>query len=202
MKTLLLLIITLSICLFEVPDLHGQEKGFEVPSRYVKVLLVSDPKSPLKLSGPSRVIGYSNGGFYFGYTETNVSNENIDEYVVEQLSWFGHRGYNVPVIVNKNDRFFSGRSVFTSTDLQTGNLVPFDEGVAREAGITLYSNRIWIIFVTKVKLSDGSTYDATSKFNLLEKFCQELGLDSKMSEADLKVKEQRLNKFIADLLSN
>lgn len=201
LTTFFLIILFNGVAVFNI---QGQEKiqGFEVPTKYVSLLLVPDPKCPLQMSGPTKVLGYTNSGFSFGYNLQNKSNANIESFLVEELSWFGGQGYSHPSEVNKNKIFAPLMTNWTLTDEDTAELIPFDEKKAAQSGIFYTSNKIWIVMVVKVKLSDGTTYDVSQKFELLNKFIDTLNLNSTMSAKELGIKEQQLRDFISKLMTS
>ena len=196
-------LITIS-CLVLVVNVQAQDnnKGFKVPSEYVSMLFASDSHCPLQISEISEVIGYSNGGFYFGYKLQNVSNTNVESYLIEELNWFGNRGYSHPAQVNKNMVFAPLTTYDTLSGKNIGDLISFDKNYAEQSGISSKSNKIWIAMVVKVTLSNGTVYDVSEKFALLNRFIDELELNSSMSNEELNNKEKQLREFISQLKSS
>jgi hypothetical protein len=173
--------------------------AFEVPFEQVSLLFVSDPTCPLQLSGPTRIIGYSHGGLSFGYSLTNKSNANIESFLVEEVNWFGSKGYSHPSAVNKGQIFGPGMTDHTLPFEEKIKILPFDDSLAKKSGITNITNKIWIVMIVKVKLSDGSNYDASQKFSLLSDFVEKPYSKVGMSPADLRTREQQLREFVSKL---
>lgn len=194
-------ILFFSMCVFAV---SGQEVGkeFEVPAKHVSVLLVPDPKCPVQMFGPIKVIGNTYGGFEFEYSYQNLSNANIESVLTEDLSWFNGKGYSHPAEFNKNVVFSPFMILPTISGADTKNLTPFNEKEATKLGITDLSNKIWVIMIVKVKMSNGVIYDATDKYKKLEKFLDDLNLSNTMSIKESKLKEQKLRHFVSNLMTS
>ena len=181
---------------------RNDDRGFEVPAGQISVLLVNDPKSPVQLSGPTKVIGWSSGGLLLGFNIQNVSDSNVDSFVVEETDWVGGRGYNCPFKMKKNI-FFVPLMTFSSLyqDEDAEDLVAFEE---QKAGKTIlhWSNKIWLAMVVKAKLSDGTTYDASKKYNALKKFIDDQDENPSSSLAVLAAREQKLRQFVSNLIEH
>lgn len=184
-------------------DLFAQENdvvAIEVPLEKVSLLFVNDPSCPLQISGPARVVGYSNGGLSFGYSQTNKSNANIESFLVEEVNWFGNRGYSSPSTVNESQLFAPGMTDYTIPDEERARIRPFNESLAQKSGILNIPNKIWIVMIVKVKLSDGSTYDVSQKFKSLSDFVEKPYSKVGMTEWELITREQQLREFVSKLM--
>lgn len=205
MKFVCNLLIVLLIQSIGALNLFSQDNdvvAFEVPLEQVSMLFVNDPTCPLQLSGPARIIGYSNGGLSFGYSLTNKSNANIESFLVEEVNWFGSKGYSHPSTVNEGQIFVPGMIDHTIPFEGKIKILPFDDSLAKKSGITNITNKIWIVMIVKVKLSDGSTYDTSQKFNLLSDFVEKPYSKVGMSPGDLSTREQQLREFVSKLTAS
>ncbi|QQS32980.1 MAG: hypothetical protein IPM50_15260 [Acidobacteriota bacterium] len=184
-------------------DLFGQDKdvvSFEIPPEKLSLLFVNDPSCPLQISGPAKIIGYSNGGLSFGYSLANKSNANIESFLVEATDWFGFKGYSSPAIVNQGFVFAPGGTYDALSSEKVFDVRPFDDSIARKSGIMNVHNKIWIVMIVKVKLSDGSTYDVSQKFKSLSNFVEKPYSKVGMSEDELITREQQLREFVSKLM--
>ncbi len=184
-------------------NLFSQDNGvaaFEVPPEKISLLFVNDPTCPLQISGPVRIIGYSNGGLSFGYSQTNKSNANIESFLVEATDWFGFKGYGSPSTVSGGQVFAPGMTDYTIPDEEIAKIRPFNESLAQKSGILNAPNRIWIVMIVKVKLSDGSTYDASQKLKSLSDFLEKPYSKVGMSEGQLNTREQQLRGLFRNLM--
>jgi hypothetical protein len=165
------------ICLhFACLPAISQDKAFvkfEVPSDKICLILFHDPDSPLKLYGPVKVIGYSYGGLSFGYTIANRSNANIASFEIQQIDWFHEMGYSSGSPIRPRITFYPGLEHFMLDSEDTEDLSPFDASNESDKKVLTLSSRYWVAMVTKVKLSDGTTYDASKKFAILEQYTRD-----------------------------
>ena len=191
------------VCVADVALVCGQEKtGFEVPSEVVTILTVPDSECPLRLTGPFSVIGYPSGGLLLGYTIQNRSKANIESFTTEHLSWFGNRGYTSPAEVREDWLFAPSLQYSTLVNIDKKRLVAYEPKVARDSGIANPSNKIWLVMVVKVKLSDGTIYDTSKDFERLTKFIDELDLNATMSLEELNNAECKLRQFVSILIAS
>jgi len=145
---------------------------FEVPPSYVSLILFDDPECPLKLSGPEKVIGYSYGALALGYTIANRSNANIKSFDVQQINWFGNIGYSIPADLKPGFAFYPGLDHYMLEGEDVEDLAAFDGSSESTREVLKTSNRYWVAMVVKVRLSDGTVYDASKKFAALEDYVQ------------------------------
>lgn len=184
-------------------------QGFLVPPELVSVILVDDPAYPIRLSGPTKVIGYENGGLSFGYTVTSRSNANIKSVGIEATNWFGNHGYGGESDIKPEFVFAPGVSEYSISEEELAqNSFPFDE--ARAKKIFKNPNRLWIVMVVKAKLSDGTEYNASEVFARMNKFLQDNWDDfsettethgTAPSEEYVQRKEREVREFISKLFA-
>ncbi|QQS32974.1 MAG: hypothetical protein IPM50_15230 [Acidobacteriota bacterium] len=174
--------------------------SFEIPPEKLSLLFVNDPTCPIQISGPAKIIGYSNGGLSFGYSLTNKSNANIESFLVEATDWFGFKGYSSPSTVNQGFVFAPGGTYDALSSEKVIDVLPFDDSIARESGIMNVHNKIWIVMIVKVNLSDGSTYDASQKFRSLSDFVEKPYSKVGLTEGELITREQQLREFVSKLM--
>jgi hypothetical protein len=191
------------LCLLSNAFLFAQDDkpGSEVPPGLMSMLIVSDPKSPINITGPFRVLGYSYGGLELGYTLQNSSNADIESCDIEESDWFGANGYEKSFDVKKDQRFSPGMARYSFPDDALDGLIPFDHNKGLQSHVTSPRNKIWIVMVVKVKLTDGTVYDATKKFEQLEKFLSEMDRTSMISAPRLKERETELREYISKLMT-
>jgi len=201
MKTYVLfpLVLLLSIVTFG-QDSVADKLPFEVPSKHISVLLVPDPNCPIKLSGPISVIGWSNGALSLDYELQNISDRNVESFSIQETDWNGSSGYGGSAEIKENFFFVPLMTMLRQEGREKETLATFDEKGAGKS--FLYpKNKIWIGMVTKVKLSDGTTYDASKKFQELESFLDnqwELFAESKI---DLDQRERNVREYVEKLMS-
>jgi hypothetical protein len=192
------------IHLFLTSCVIAQSKSlhFEVPPKYASLLFVDDPACPLKLSGPPKVISNPNGAFSFGYALTNTSDANVESFLVKEIDWYGISIYEHPSTVTVGRTFSPGVTDYTLPEQEMANLAKFDKVAASKNGIISRPNRFWVVMVTNVRLSDGTVYDASRKYELLNDFINQPFSKSGMSLAELTEREKQLRAFVANLLTS
>jgi hypothetical protein len=192
-------VVLLSLCL--AANLYGQTEveAFDVPASTISVVVVNDPKSPLSFFGPVQTIGYPNGGLEFRYALKNDSDARIESYEIEQLNWFGSRGYAQSGEVNRVFPF-EPRTIYSLLG-EPKATSPFDLAMANKAGFTHASNRLWILMVVKVTLSDGSVYDVSHRYKKLSDHIMKLGPDDEIDGAALNNREAQIRGQISSLMS-
>ena len=123
--------------------------------------------------------------------------------MVEETDWVGRQGYDIPFKMKKNI-FFVPLMTFSSLyqDEDAENLVAFDEQKAGKSILQNWSSKIWLAMVVKVKLSDGTTYDASKKYNELKKFLDDQDENPSSSSAVLDPREQKLRQFASKLFTS
>jgi hypothetical protein len=201
--TTFVLILIFAITVFGQVEEKNKDRAFEVPAKYLSVLLVKDPKCPIELTEPTKVIGWSNAGLSLGFNLQNVSKANVVSFDIEETDWFGSHGYNIPATVNEN-MFFLPLMTISADDWlgeRTEDLVTFDEKtIGKEY---LYpASKIWIAMVVKVKLSDGAVYDASKKYDELTKFLYHQFEEYRSGTIDLDQREQKLRTFVDNLMKS
>lgn len=194
--TTTLLFIGFQGCLILYVAAQSKDFRVEVPSAYTSLIFLDDPGCPLKLGGTPRVIAYPNGAFSFGYAVTNVSNANVESFLVKEIDWFGNRSYDHPSIVTPGRTFSPGVVDYTLSDEEMANLDSFNLSLASKIGIISRPTRFWVVMVVNVRLSDGTTYDASHKFNQLSDFLNMPFSKVNMSATDLDQRESDLRSFL------
>ena len=195
-----ILVLLIVLLYFTTPG-SGQiaDGPFEVPSKYISVILVPDPNCPLQLQEPTRVLAWSYGGIRVGYTLQNVSTADIASIYFEETNWFGSSGYSGGGPIREGMRFSPLMTYSTFND----SYVPaplLDDVSAKRVRFTNLSNKFWVAMIVKVKLSDGRTYDVTKNFKELEAFLRTQEIDIATPEVELKAAERRLRDYVATLM--
>lgn len=194
-SVLILVLVLSAIC--NAQDVDGP---FEVPSKYVSVILVSDPTCPLKLSEPTRVLGWPNGAIRIGFTIQNISTADVKSYDFEDVNWFGNSGHGSDSSVREDMRFPQWMTYSTFNDPYVRAL-PLDDQLAKKLRFTNVSKRFWIAMIVKVKLSDGRSYDATDKFKRLETFLNQLEFENyDLTDTEISETEKKVRDFVSTLM--
>jgi len=206
MRGLIILIATISLLVGLTSNGVAQKKptGFLVPDKYITVLLVPDPQSPLQISGPIKVIR-TDKGLLLCYTIQNVSNTNIKNFVIKETNWFGSEGDTVPFDKNHNQPFVPWGSESRLPPEEDIDDAPLELLKAQQWGIAPTRNRVFIAMVVKVKFSDGTTYDVSKKYGELRKFLDGLelvGLSTNDENGEQVAKEEKLRSFVSDLMTS
>lgn len=178
---------------------QGQDdvKGFEVPDKYAKVLLVNDPNCPIQLIGPAKIIGYDNGSLLRGYRMQNISGSVVKAFKVRDFNWLPKTSYSG---FWDNENFLPFLTYSTLTEDQEFNLKPFKKESLVKLEITDKICDIWVVMITFATLTDGTEYNAVSKYKQIQNFIDELDFNKKMSAGEVKSQEEKLNSFIADTM--
>jgi hypothetical protein len=175
---------------------------FELGPDQSSVLLVRDPACPLQLREPANVYGYATGAVTAEYTVQNASSSNVESFTVEQINWWGNTIHTESPTVNKGLWTF-GPGLTLSSLAEEGPFqrVQLDPASARK--LRLLQNRVLIMMVTKVKLSDGTSYDASAEFrklgNCLDEFFYEYA--DELTPAVLNKWEVRTLEYVASMFS-
>lgn len=203
MRNAVTLVLTLILSTVAFGQTVGKDddKGFEVPSKHISVLLITDEMCPIQLSGPSKVIGWSNGAVSLGFNLQNVSKENIESFEIQETNWFGSTGYTIPATMNENF-FFVPLATMSADDWlgdRNDSLLAFDE---KKVGKTVLhpANKIWIAMIVKAKLSDGTVYDASKKYDELTAFLNKQFDEYDSGQITMDEREQKLRDFINKLM--
>jgi hypothetical protein len=194
--------LTLYLFLFFIGEIQGQEKlkGFEIPSAYIKILLVVDPTCPIQLQGPTKVIGYDNGDVLLGYKMQNVSNTEVEKFSIMTFSWFGNSIYRVNF---DRKEFFLPQLTYSSLNPdEEYNLSDFNKGKLKNFKFIEKIQDVRIVMITKVTLANGKIYDATSKYKEIEKFVDELDIGFEMNRDEIKMQENKLIFYIENLMNH
>ena len=166
--------IVLVLCLLVKANLLAQvdKPGSEIPAGLMSLLVVPDPKCPIQITGPFRVIGWSYGGFEFGYTLENHSNAGVESVYFQEWDWLSAHGYEGTFEFKNTSDFQPGMSHYSFSGESEEDLIPYDQNKGLQSQVSHTSNKLWIVMVVRVKLSDGTVYDATKKYEQLEKFLE------------------------------
>jgi len=192
------------ICLFLESSLLAQndksDSGSEVPKGSISVLVVPDPNCPIQITGPFRIFAYPNGGFYFGYTLQNSSKADVESFIIQEWDWFGGNGYDVSHDIRDGEHLESGISHYSLPDEVMNDVIPFDKNERVQSVVSRQRNKIWVVMVEKVKLADVTVYDATKKYQQLEKFFSDMDRSSVAQPDKLKQWEHDLRQFVTNLM--
>lgn len=193
LMSLLLLVTTLNA--------FGQEKkeAYEIPAKYVTLLLVDDPNSPMKLETPL-VLKYRDGDLENAYTIRNGSEKAVKSMIIKRLDWFLTEEATKAIDSGIGYSFAPLESFSTLGDEPNIKLINFEEKDAERFGLNETPGKVYIAMVTRVLYTDGTTYDARDKFMELEKFIRELGINSKLTPEEIKSKKEKLTDFTRNFM--
>jgi hypothetical protein len=176
------------------------EWAIELPPSYTELVLIKDPKCPIQLSPPIRIIGWDSGGLSLDFQIQNVSKANVVSYEIQEWNWYGSSGYEATIELPENI-FFVPLMTISSKDTELlDGLAAFDLKKV-EKQIPPKLNRVWVAIVTKVKLSDGTTYDASKKYSRLLSFLDEMYEQERANGYDEDQRRNKLLSFTASLFS-
>jgi len=174
--------------------------AYKIPETHAKILLVNDDKCPIQLVGPTRLVGFEGGGWSLGYGLKNVSDDNIDGFVIEESNWLGGTGYRSRNTVNRGMQFVPDLLHYTGFEdsgffVQTPN-----EKQLNELVLTGARNRIWIAMVVTVKSSKGRVFDASESFERLSRYLWKIEISATPSQDEIREEEEKLKTFIVKVL--
>jgi hypothetical protein len=168
----------------------------QLPVDFASVVLISDPNSPIQLSGPTRIVGWSYGAVALSYQLQNVSKANVTSLRVEEIHWANRVGYGkswdmpenifwVPLmqISSEDSEYFEGLSTFDP------------KAPARR----MPPKGAWLAMVVKAELSNGAKYDASQKFKELQEFIDKMTYDDDFDAGDRAEQMQRVIDFASAL---
>ena len=181
----------------------AQEGRYEIGADMITVLLVRDPSCPLQFREPSKVSGYDNGAVVAEYVVQNVSDWNVESFVIQQTNWLGNEGRTHQADVQP-ERWMFGPAVTFSTleDSEPFSLLPLGKETADKLGFTWLKNRILILMVTKVKLANGKTYDVSSKYADFEKRLLAREFDRDTPKQQLEIEMQRTREDVGSMFAS
>lgn len=206
MKSISLLFLLLMTQLFITSQTKAQEKErvFEVPLKYVSFLLLNDSKSPIQLSNP-RVLSDADGDLDWFYTISNNSDKSVKSFKIYGFDAFVNPSYEAAPEGTANDEFsFLPYVSFSTLDENKFEISELTDKLATKFKLSENRKRIWIVVVTQVELFDGTTYEATSKYNAIKKFIDQIEIEDYMAEDNgtprlsAEEKETRLQTFISE----
>lgn len=178
-----------------------EDAGFLIPEKYISVLIVPDRDCPVQILRLASIRGFRNGAIQFGYTLRNTSNANVESFEIGQLNWMNTQGLHVKFGVGQGELFSPLMTYSTLTGFDESILPTVDEKSAKQFGINGPQNRVWIIMVTRAKLSDGTSYDASKQFRAVEEFLSSLVEPTTgMTEQESSAREEKVRAFVLDLL--
>lgn len=183
-------------------QIYSQERTrvYEVPTKYVSLMLINDQKCPLQLDNP-RFVNYEKGDFQKVYTILNRTNKSVKTFQIKELTWFGNQEYTKNVKAEDDFSLLPHESFSTLNNENELKFIDFDEGLVTKLRLSDHPKNIWIILVTKAELSDGTIYDITSKYETIEKYVQNLKVSPKMSLFEIGIKERELGDYISKTLN-
>lgn len=187
------------LCLILMSDLLAQDnmQASEVPTNLMSVLVVPDAKCPLQATSP-KALGFSNGSFEFGYTLENKSKSSVEFISIQGWNWLGSSGFETVIDLYGKKPFRGGTSRSPIWLENSLGLVPFDQNKALQTIVSQTKNKLWIVMIVKVKLSDGTVYDASEKYEQLNNYIKSR---SKAKKDDLHQWENDLRQFISKLMT-
>lgn len=192
--------VVLILCFISISSLLAQNKrqAYEVPSNLISVMMVPDSKCPVKATGPYKVFAYSNDEFEFGYSLINKSNVNVETISIQGWNWMGSNGFETSIEATVRQPFLGGTSRYSIWPENSMNLLPFHQNKDLQAQVSLTKNKLWIMMIIRVKLSDGTVYDVGSKYEQLDKF---IASGSKVKPEDLQKWETDLREYVSKLMT-
>jgi hypothetical protein len=183
---------------------QGREKLYELKSDLTRVLLVHDPKCPLQLIEPSPVFGYENGAVVAEYTVQNISESNVISWEQHQINWLNNEERTERPEVLQDQWVFEPLTTYSSfVTSESFDRIEPDKKTAEKLGFSNWRNRILILMVVKVKLADGTTYDASKQLEELTTFLSKFldKFDDEITKEEMESQQQRVRDFVATLFS-
>jgi hypothetical protein len=183
---------------------QGREKLYELKSDLTSVLLVHDPKCPLQLIEPAPVFGYENGAVVAEYTVQNISQTNVISWEQHQINWLNNERRTERLEVLQDRWVFEPLTTYSSfVTSESFDRIESDKKTAEKLGFSNWRNRILILMVVKVKLADGTTYDASKQLKELTTFlCKFLDkFDDEITKEEMESQQQRVRDFVTTLFS-
>jgi len=184
---------------------QAREKLYELRSDLTSVLLVHDPKCPLQLIEPSPVFGYENGAVVAEYTVQNISQTNVISWEQRQINWLNNEERTERPEVLQDRWVFEPLTTYSSfVTSESFDRIEPDKKTAEKLGFSNWRNRILILMVVKVKLADGTTYDASKQLKELTTFLSKFldKFEDEIAKEEIESQQQRVRDFVATLFSN
>lgn len=172
--------------------------GYKIPESHARILLVNDDKSPIQFVGPTRLVGFEGGGFSLGYGLKNVSDVNIDEFLIEESNWLGVNGYQNRNAVSRGVQFVPEMLYYTKFEDSGFAVQTPDKKQLKELVLTGARNRLWIAMVVTVKSSKGKIFDASASFERLSRYLAKIEISTTPSGDEIREQEEKLKTFIVE----
>ena len=185
---------------------HAQEKStvYELKDKQGSVRLLNDPKSPIRLEGPKRMLRWKNGAVDLDYKIVNISKGNILKFEIRETNWFGNmEKVSEPTLTKGtfSPTIFIPGFIYDKNEVET---IPLDLSRAEQLGLSKPADSVWMVTVPKVKFTDGRIFDSTSKYDRLKKFLEDLDneawdLEESGKKVDRVQYESKIRAFISKL---
>lgn len=195
--------ITLLISVFCTNSVCGQDKlrAYEIPTKYVSLMLVFDANCPIKLEDP-KVIKYEKGGIEKNYTIRNTSDKSIVSFQIKKISWIFNEESVDNISAKNGTSLLPYQSLSTLTSKGEIEILEYDDSLPSKLGFEDSARIIWIAMVTEVKLADGTIYNSKEKYETVKKFVESLGINGGMTNLIINSKELELQNFITKTIAN
>ena len=185
---------------------HAQEKStvYELKDKQGSVWLLNDPKSPIRLEGPKRMLRWENGAVDLDYKIVNISKGNILKFEILETNWFASMTKTSEPTFTKgafSPTIFIPGFIYDKNEVET---IPVDLSRAEQLGLSKPADSVWMVTVPKVKFTDGRIFDSTSKYDRLKKFLEDLDneawdLEESGKKVDRVQYESKIRAFISKL---
>ena len=181
---------------------QSRAKRYEIKPELTSVLLVRDPNCPLQLLQPSPVFGYETGAVLAEYNLQNTSDADVESFEQYQINWLNNETRTARFDLRREDGWvLAPMMTFSSlADSEPFDLVEVNKKTADRLGFSSGRNRILILMIVKVKLSDGRIYDASKQLKKLEKFLDAIEFDGATQE-EVETHQQRVRDLVPTLFS-
>lgn len=193
------LLIGFFIALTSISAYAQERTSYKFPKGAINVVVMQDPDCPIQILEPFNVTGRPTGAISLDYTIRNVSLREIESFEIEEVNWAGSLGKLFRVEMLQGRTLGPNKEMSALDDREKSMLGDYSAELAKEYGINPTLNRFWIVTVVKVRYSDGTTYDGTSRFKRLTEFIDALKVDKNLSPEQVLSTETRLKTFLVEM---
>lgn len=176
------------------------EWAMEFPPSYAELTLVNNPKCPIQLAGPTKIVGRASGDHSLHFQIKNVSKANVEYLEIREWDFYRTQGYEVRFdLVEKG---FSPLMTISSRSSELADMLDAFDAKKVQKAFPRKVNRSWLAIVVKVKLSDGTTYDANEEYSKLDEFLKQNANPGHTNSIDEEGHRKKVFEFIATLFES